>query len=85
MNTNMMELNMNEMEQVNGGTTDPEYKIKAVGTMTATGAMMGAITGAGLGSWVPVIGTLVGGAIGTIVGAAIGGGTVAIGYLITED
>ena len=53
--------------------------------MTATGAMMGAITGAGLGSWVPVIGTLVGGAVGTIVGAAIGGGTVAIGYLITED
>ena len=85
MDTNMMELNLNEMAMVNGGTTDPDYKIKAVGTMTATGAMMGAITGAGLGSWVPVIGTLVGGAVGTIVVAAIGGGTVAIGYLITED
>ena len=85
MNTNTMELNLNEMELVNGGATDPDYKIKAVGTMTGTGAAMGAIAGAGLGSMVPVIGTLVGGAIGTVVGAAIGGGTVAIGYLITED
>ena len=85
MNTNMMELNLNEMEMENGGEKDPDYKIKAVGTMTGTVAAMGAIAGAGLGSMVPVIGTLVGGAIGTIVGAAIGGGTVAIGYLISDD
>ena len=60
MNTNTMELNMNEMEMINGG--DFGMLMIHIGSLASVGAGTGAL-----------IGAFTGGPVGTVVGAAIGG------------
>ena len=72
MNTNMIELNMNEMELVNGGiNTDPDDLLG--GLMTGWGA--GFSIGAAAGTVFPVVGTgagaVIGGAVGGVTGLAL--------------
>jgi len=65
MNNNMMELNMNEMELVDGGIN----LLKAI-----TGAVVGGLGGAALGgTFGGIPGAVVGGIAGAITGAAVGG------------
>ena len=84
MNTNMMELNMNEMELVNGGSTTDE-KLKKIRTMAGTGAVGGAGAGAYIGSFFPVVGTAAGAAVGAAVGATVCGGIEAIRVFFFDD
>lgn len=69
MNTNMMELNLNEMEKVIGGGDTLDHVCGAV-----TGATVGMMVGTGIGS--------IAGAPGCVVGLIAGGvgGGVAGGY-----
>lgn len=69
MNNNTMELNLNELEMINGG-----WNWKGFGVGFATGAGYGVFIGGSLG-------VCVGGGVGGVVGAAIGGvaGGVAMG------
>ena len=65
MNNNMMELNMNEMELVNGG-------VNIFGAIT--GAVLGGLGGAALGgTFGGIPGAVVGGVAGAVTGAAVGG------------
>jgi hypothetical protein len=64
MNTNTMELNMNEMEMVNGGS------FLSILKGTALGIVIGATFG---GSAAGPYGALVGGAAGGVVGGILGG------------
>ena len=65
MNNNMMELNMNEMELVNGGVNI----FRAI-----TGAVLGGLGGAALGgTFGSIPGAVVGGVAGAVTGAAVGG------------
>ena len=84
MNTNTMELNLNEMELVNGGR-DLSEKIMGVVKCTEFGAAAGAIAGGGIGSVVPVIGTGVGAAVGATVGGVAGGIGAAIKLFFLDD
>ena len=56
MDTNRMELSMDELAMVNGGR-DLSEKIMGVVKCAECGAATGAIAGGGIGSVVPVIGT----------------------------
>ncbi len=84
METNMMELNMNEMELVNGGSSTDE-KLKKIKTTAGVGAVGGAGAGAFVGSMFPVVGTAAGAALGAAIGAAVGGGIEAIRVFFFED
>ena len=65
MNSTMMELDMNEMELVDGGIN----LLKAI-----TGAVVGGLGGAALGgTFGGIPGAVVGGIAGAITGAAVGG------------
>ena len=65
MNNNMMELNMNEMELVNGG-------VNIFGAIT--GAVLGGLGGAALGgTFGSIPGAVVGGVAGAVTGAVVGG------------
>lgn len=79
MNTNTMELKMDELEMANGGMSLWE----GLHYVTVSAAS-GAVVGGGIGSAVPVVGTLLGGALGAGIGAVIGSGSVLI-KLYTED
>ena len=65
MNTNMKELNMNEMELVNGG-----WSWKNCGIGAVAGAVLGAAGGALAGGWA---GAAICGVAGAVVGAFSGG------------
>jgi hypothetical protein len=72
MNTNTMELNIEEMALVNGGLNkDPDELLNA--TLNGWGA--GSAIGAVAGTVIPVVGTglgfVVGGAAGSVVGLAL--------------
>ena len=67
MNTNMMELNMNEMEMVNGGDIIDGIAKGAIAGMSG-GALIGGFT---LGFPGATFGTLIGTAGGAIVGGVI--------------
>lgn len=84
MNTNRMELSMDELEMVNGGR-DLSGKLMAVTTCTGFGGAVGAVTGGTIGSVVPVVGTAVGTAVGATVGAVIGGGSAIIKLFFLDD
>lgn len=84
MDTNKMELGMDELAMVNGGSST-DYKIAAIGTMAGTSAIGGAGAGACIGSMIPVVGTVVGGAVGGVIGAVVGGGITAIKIFFFED
>ena len=84
MNTNMMELNLNEMEMVNGGSTTDE-KLMKIKTVTGLGAAGGAGAGAFVGSVFPVVGTAVGTVVGATVGATIAGGIETIRVFFFDD
>ncbi len=65
MNSNMMELNMNEMELVNGG-------INIFGAVI--GGVVGGLGGAALGgTFGGIPGAVVGGIAGAVTGVAVGG------------
>ena len=65
MNSNMMELNMNEMELVNGG-------FNILGAIT--GGLVGGLSGAALGgTFGGVPGAVIGGIAGAVTGVAVGG------------
>ena len=85
MDTNKMELSMDEMEMVNGGKHGTDYKVSTIGTMAGAGAIGGAGAGACIGSMIPVVGTVVGGAVGGVIGAAVGGGIAAIHCFFFDD
>ena len=78
METNKMELTMDELETVNGGDSSLEKKLEIVATAAGSGAALGVVAGGGIGSMVPVVGTVIGGTVGATVGAAIFGGGMAI-------
>ena len=61
MNTNTMELNLNEMETVNGGADLLRYLFITAGGMIAGGAA---------GSLGGPVGTIIGGTVGGVAGAA---------------
>ena len=79
MNTNRMELSMKELEMVNGGMSLWEG-LHYVFISTASGAVIGG----GIGSTVPVVGTVIGGALGAGIGGVIGSAGVLI-KLYSED
>ena len=79
MNTNRMELSMNELEMVNGGMSLWEGL-----HYVFISAASGAVVGGGIGSTVPVVGTVIGGALGAGIGAAFGSGAVLV-KLYSED
>ena len=79
MNTNTMELNLNEMELVNGGISEPEAMF-----MITMGTTSGAIVGGFIGSGIPVAGTVVGAALGGAFGFIGSGIGVAIRYLVED-
>lgn len=66
MNTNKMELSMDELEMVNGGKS--LYNI-AWGAWI--GDTSGAVIGAMIGSDVPVVGTVIGGVAGAVIGGTV--------------
>ena len=76
MDTNMMELSMDELEMANGGISDKQVSIAA--TCVTIGAVYGG--GAGLLTAGPI-----GGVIGAAAGAAIGGIGYGIYYLVAGD
>ena len=84
MNTNTMELNLNEMEQVNGGS-DTNSKHATIKTSAGIGSACGVVVGGAIGSVVPVIGTVVGGTIGAAAGGIIGTGIAAIRIFFFDD
>ena len=84
MDTNRMELSMDELAMVNGGR-DLSEKIMGVVKCTECGAATGAIAGGGIGSMVPVIGTGVGLAVGAPVGGVVGGIGAAIKLFFLDD
>ena len=84
MNTNMNELNLNEMEMVNGGRSLGE-KLIALGEMAGAGAIGGAIAGGLSGSIVPGFGTLIVGGAGAATGGIIGTGIGAIKMFFFDD
>ena len=63
MNTNMKELNLKDMEMINGG-----WKLKDGLTCILSGAVIGGGCGAILGGWQ---GALIGGAVGAGLGACV--------------
>ena len=79
MNTNTMELNLNEMEMVNSGTSAEDHYLGAI-----TGMTFGGLGGLAVGS---AIGGVIGGVPGACVGGQIGcvtgmvGGTIAGGIV----
>ena len=81
MNTNMMELNLNEMEMVNGGTSAEDHYLGAITGMTF-GGLGGLAVGSAIGGVVGgVPGACVGGQIGCLtgmVGGAVAGGIVGV-------
>ena len=85
MNTNTMELSMDELAMVNGGEHELGFKITAIGTMAGVGAIGDAGAGACLGSMIPGVGTVVGGVVGGTIGATVGGGIAAIKYFFFDD
>lgn len=84
MDTNMMELSMDELAMVNSGR-DLSEKIMGVVKCAECGAATGAIAGGGIGSVVPVIGTGVGVAVGATVGGVAGGIGAAIKLFFLDD
>ena len=84
METKMMELGMDELEMVNGGT-ELGGKLTIIATTAGVGVIGGAGAGACLGSIIPGVGTVVGGVVGGVVGAAVGGGITAIKYFFYDD
>lgn len=84
MNTNTMELNMNEMELVNGGSSTGD-KLNTIGGMAGAGAKGGAAVGFTVGCLVPGVGMGVGTAVGSAIGAAVLGGIGAIKVFFFED
>ena len=84
MNTNMMELNLNEMEQVNGGRSLGE-KLIAIGEITAAGVVGGAVAGGAAGSICPGFGTLAVGAAGALTGGILGLGIGSIKMIFFDD
>ena len=84
MNTNMMELNMNEMELVNGGRSLGE-KLIAIGGFAGVAAAGGAVAGGIAGSIVPGFGTLLVGGAGAVTGALLGTGIGAIKVFFFDD
>ena len=84
MNTNMMELNMNEMELVNGGSHMGK-KLETIARMAGAGAEGGAGVGFVIGSMAPGVGTALGTAVGTAVGATVFGGIGAIKAFFFDD
>ena len=85
MDNNMMELNLNEMETVNGGKTSEEVKKLTIGGSATMGPIGGAIAGGSLGTMVPVIGTAIGATVGGIIGGAVGGVGAAIKVFFFDD
>ena len=79
MNTNEMELSMNEMEMANGG-----MKFWESMHYLFMGVASGAVIGGGIGSTVPVVGTVIGGALGAGIGGVVSSAGVLI-KLYTED
>ena len=79
MSSNMKELNMKELEMVNGGMSLWEG-LHYVSICAASGVVIGG----GIGSAVPVVGTVLGGALGGALGAAFGSGAVLV-KLYSED
>jgi hypothetical protein len=84
MDTNRMELSMDELAMENGGR-DLSEKIMGVVKCAECGAATGAIAGGGIGSVVPVIGTGVGAAVGATVGGVAGGIGAAIKLFFLDD
>ena len=66
MNTNKMELSMKELEMVNGGMSLWEGL-----HYVSISAASGAVIGGGIGSAVPVVGTVNGGALGAGIGGIV--------------
>ena len=79
MSSNMKELNMKELEMVNGGMSLWEGL-----HYVSISAASGAVIGGGIGSAVPVVGTVLGGALGAGIGAVFGSGAVLV-KLYSED
>ena len=79
MSSNMKELNVKELEMVNGGMSLWEG-LHYVFISTASGAVIGG----GIGSGVPVVGTVLGGALGAGIGGVIGSAGALI-KLYSED
>ena len=79
MSSNMKELNMKELEMVNGGMSLWEGL-----HYVFISAASGAVVGGGIGSTVPVVGTVIGGTLGAGIGAAFGSGAVLV-KLYSED
>ena len=84
MNTNMNELNLNEMEMVNGGRSLGE-KLIAIGEIAGAGAVGGAVAGGLAGSIVPGFGTLIVGGAGAVTGGILGTGIVAVKMFFFDD
>ena len=70
MNTNTMELNLDEMEMVNGGDFE-EIVVNRFGGF-AMGAAAGGLAGMGVGSVIGPVGTTVGGLVGFAAGGVAG-------------
>ena len=72
MNTNAMELNMNEMEMICGGSNSLWKSIKGALIGGATGAVTGCVVGGCVaGPAGAAVGTLVGGTAGALAGGII--------------
>ena len=71
MNTNTMELNLNEMEMVTGGDFLEDIVVERVGGF-ALGAAAGGLAGMGIGSVIGPVGTTVGGVVGFAAGGVAG-------------
>ena len=84
MNTNTMELNLNEMEMANGGGSLGE-KLKTIGGMAGAGALGGAITGGIAGSAVPGLGNLLLAGGAAVVGGMIGTGVGVVKVFFFDD
>ena len=68
METKAMELNLDELEMVNGGSETTDRMLRRGGKGAAAGAGLGAAAG----SFFPVVGTAAGALIGTTVGFVAG-------------
>ena len=67
MNTDTMELNLNEMEMINGGLDQEKVLDKGFKGSTA-----GLAIGAAAGSFFPIVGSFAGALIGSAVGFTVG-------------
>ena len=84
MDTNRMELGMDELAMVNGGR-DLSDKLIIVLKCAELGAATAGLAGGAIGSVVPVVGSGIGLAVGAAAGAVVGGVGATIKFFFLDD